>query len=179
MLEGSSFDSGERGWEDGEAHELAVSSVQEARREIAMDSLERSALVSQRAFRPYVYNSIDGAGTLLESALRNADSRVLVARPRRPEALGDGCLDGFEGFGAGAGDVSGIRLGGAAGPVAAARADKEGCVGSSAFFGATATTKAPSAPLVTAASPAPEAGSGVIGLFGLSTRPMMSGGCFR
>lgn len=99
-------------WDQGDAHGLAVAAVMQTRREMEESYRGLDRMVEERAFKPYVYHTISGAGTALESALRHADSRVLVGRPRSSGALSNQCLNGFVGFGAGAGDASG--LGGAA-----------------------------------------------------------------
>ena len=95
-------------WVQGDAHGLAVTAVMETRREIEENSRGLDRMVEERAFKPYAYHSISGAGTALESALRQADSRLLVSRPRSSDALHNSCLSSFEGFGAGSGDVSGL-----------------------------------------------------------------------
>lgn len=142
-------------------------------------------MVEERAFKPYVYHTIAGAGTALESALRHADSRVLVGRPRSSVALRNACLDAFEGFGAGSGDASGLgrtgqgnsALAGAPGgsglgnsslggsPLASAECGAGGVGGDGA-----GTRGRPS----TATSPDVPARSSS-GLFDVSTRTLMSG----
>ena len=91
----------------GGAHELALGAVSRARQAILSDAAETNFAVGSRAFRPYVYKVPDGAGTPLESALRFADSRVVVARPLLAEDIADEALGAFCGFRAGQGGVSG------------------------------------------------------------------------
>jgi hypothetical protein len=172
------FQSSERkSWVEGDAHGLAVAAVLETRREMEESSLGLDRMVEERAFKPYVYHSISGAGTALESALRHADSRVLVGRPRSSGALSDSCLSRFDGFGAGAGDATGGGRGFPNAPGGYGLASSSlGGAGLSRFDapGACGTEGTTSdRPPVGSSPGVPVATSS--GLFDVSTRTLMSG----
>ena len=88
-------------WTHLDPHKLALDSTAVARRQIAADYAARNSEVESRAFRPYVYHTIEGAGTGIESALREGESLQVVHRGGAHESRSR-CLAEFEGYRAGA-----------------------------------------------------------------------------
>jgi hypothetical protein len=152
---------GERGAHGAHgAHGAALEAVARARLAILSDAADANFAVGSRAFRPYVYVRPEGAGTPLESALRFADSRVVVERPALSDDLADPALGAFCGFRAGQGGLSGGPAG----------------LGSAAPAGFRTAEAAAGAPAGAAcAECAPSALPSSAGLFCASTRPAMSG----